>query len=218
MGAGALAGVLLMFAAGSVLLASALLLDLGSAANVLARLHTDVPGGLLYTVLVGAVAPNAVLLTGAYLLGPGFAVGTGTVVSPSAVVLGPLPSFPLLAALPDADTTPWWTSLLVGVPVAVAALAAWLMLRRHPVAGYEEGALRGLASGVLAAVLLTALVLVAGGSAGPGRMAHIGAPGLQTLGAAGVAMAAGGLVGGVVATWWQRRRALRAASSTAGTA
>ena len=38
----------------------------------------------MYALATVAVAPNAVLLGGAYLLGPGFAVGTGTVVSPSA--------------------------------------------------------------------------------------------------------------------------------------
>ena len=80
---GAIAATLLLVAASAVLLAVALLLDLGSAANVLSRLHADASGGLLYTALVAAVAPNAVLLSGSYLLGPGFAVGTGTLVSPA---------------------------------------------------------------------------------------------------------------------------------------
>src|SRR5205085_2434701 len=94
-----------VFAAAAVLLSVALVLRLDTAANVLSRLHADTTGGLLYVVLVATVAPNAVLLGGSYLLGPGFAVGTGTVVSTSVVTLGPVPAFPLLAALPT-DTTP----------------------------------------------------------------------------------------------------------------
>lgn len=202
---GAASAVLLMLACGALLVTVALVLDLGSAATVLSRLHTDVAGGLLYTVVVAAVAPNAVLLGGCYLLGPGFLVGTGTVVSPSVVVLGPVPAFPLLAALPDPGPTPWWTPALVAVPVLVAATATALMLRRYPVAQYELGALRGLAAGVLGGGLFALLAGVAGGSVGPGRMAQVGAPMVQTTLAAAVAMGVGGVVGAVAMTWWLRR-------------
>jgi hypothetical protein len=198
--------VLLMLAAGSLLVTGALLLDLGSAANVLSRLHTDVPGGLLYTVVVAAVAPNASLLAGAYLLGPGFAVGTGTVVSPSAVVLGPVPAFPLLAALPGNGATPAWTAGLVVVPALVAGVAVASVLRRFPVSKYDAGALRGVAAGLLGGVLFALVTLLAGGSVGPGRMSDVGAPLGETLVAAGVAMGVGGLLGGVAMTWWLRRR------------
>jgi hypothetical protein len=204
--AGAIATVLLLVVASSVLLASSLLLHLGTAANVLSRLHADVSGGLLYTALVAMVAPNAVLLSGAYLLGPGFAVGTGTIVSPASVVLGPVPAFPLLAALPTTGTPPDWLAGLVAAPVVAAVVGAVLMLRRHPVLSYEAGAGRGLGSGIAAGVLTTALVGLAGGAAGPGRMADIGAPLLDTLISATVAMGLGGLVAGVAATVWARRR------------
>ena len=70
------------------------MLDLGTAATVLSRLHADGPGSALYTVVVAMLAPNAALLGGSYLLGPGFAVGTASIVSPTTVVLGPLPAFP----------------------------------------------------------------------------------------------------------------------------
>jgi hypothetical protein len=203
---GAASVVLLMLVAGSLLVTVALLLDLGSAANVLSRLHTDVPGGLLYTGVVAAVAPNAVLLGGSYLLGTGFAVGTGTLVSPSAVVLGPVPAFPLLAALPDSGPAPAWTAGLVGVPVAAAALATALMTRRFPVLGYEIGAVRGLAAGVVGGVLFAVLIQLAGGSVGPGRMSDVGAAFGGTAVAATVGMGIGGLLGAVTMTWSLRRR------------
>ncbi len=202
---GALAVVLLFVAAGSALVVGALLLDLGEAANVLSRLHPDAAGGALYTVVVAGVAPNAALLGGAYLLGPGFAVGTGTIVSPAMVVLGPVPAFPLLAALPSAGPGPAWATALVGVPVLLAAVAGVLVVRRHPDPGFEVGAGRGLAAGVLGGVLVALLVHTAGGSVGPGRMADVGAPFAEVLLAASAALGIGGLIGGVAATWWLRR-------------
>jgi hypothetical protein len=204
-GRGAVASVLLLVAAGAVLVAVSLLMHLGTAANVLARLHADVAGGLLYTVLVAAAAPNAALLACAYLLGPGFAVGAGTLVAPSAVVLGPVPAFPLLAALPATGPAPAWASALVAAPVLSAACGAVLLVRRHPAYGYDAGAARGLSAGVVAGVLLTVAIALAGGAVGPGRLAEVGADLLQTLVAATVSMGVGGLVGGLVATWWARR-------------
>jgi hypothetical protein len=204
---GAVASTLLLAAMAALLLAVALLLDLGTAANVLSRLHVGVAGGALYTVAVAAVAPNAVLLTGSYLLGPGFAVGTGTIVSPGLVTLGPVPAFPLLAALPAEGTPPAWLGALVAAPVLAAVLGTVLVLRRHPTLTLSSGALRGLGGGVGGGLLLTLLTALAGGAVGPGRMADVGADLVGTLVASTVAMGVGGLFAGVGATWWARRRA-----------
>ncbi|MGH3445276.1 MAG: cell division protein PerM [Nocardioidaceae bacterium] len=202
----AVAAVLLLVAVGAAVLALALLGDLGSAANVLSRLHADATGAALYTVVVAAVAPNAVLLAGAYVLGPGFAVGTGTVVSTSSVTLGPVPAFPLLAALPKDGVPPWWTELFVVVPVLVAFVAVVAAARRFPTGSYEVGVARGLGAGLLGGLAFGLLTAIAGGSVGPGRMAHVGAPVGACVGAAVVAMGIGGVLGGLAATWWSRRR------------
>lgn len=189
------------------LVAGALLVDFGTAATVLSRLHADGPAGLLYTLVGIAFVPNAVVLGTSYLLGPGFAVGTGSVVSPTAVVLGPLPSFPLLAALPDAGAaTPAWTTGLLAVPVVMTALAVGLVLRTAGTDGLDRGALWGLGAGALTAVALTVLVMLAGGSVGPGRMADVGADPVAVLLAAAVSCGAGGLLGGLAGAWWGRRR------------
>ncbi|HYO39907.1 MAG TPA: DUF6350 family protein [Nocardioidaceae bacterium] len=197
---GAVAAVLALAAAASVLLSVALLLDLGSAANVLSRLHAGVSGGLLATVLVAAVAPNAVLLTGSYLLGPGFSVGSGTLVSPGAVVLGPVPAFPLLAALPAEGPQPAWLGALVVAPVAASVVGVVLMLRRHPALGYLQAATRGLGAGVAGGLLVTLLVGLSGGAVGPGRMADVGADLLPTVVSATVGMGVGGLFAGIAVT------------------
>ena len=47
---------------------------------------------------------------GVYLVGPGFALGTGTVVSPAEVDLGPVPALPVLAAIPADGPAPGWVS------------------------------------------------------------------------------------------------------------
>ena len=91
-------------------------------------------------------------------------------VSPTAVVLGPLPMFPLLAALPDNGTPAAWTVWLMAVPPLLAALAAARAQRRHPTIRWEEGALRGCTGGVLAGVVVGILANLAGGAVGPGRM------------------------------------------------
>jgi hypothetical protein len=205
--AGACAVVLLMLAAGSFLVAGALVADFGTAATVLSRLHADGPAGLSYTVVGLLFVPNASLLAGSYLLGPGFAVGTGTVVSPTAVMMGPVPAFPLLAALPDDGATATWTTALMGLPVLLALLGVVLAARLVPVERLDTGALVGLAAGLLAAVAFTALVVLAGGAAGPGRMADVGAPAWDTLLAAAVSFGGGGLLGGLLAAWRARRRA-----------
>ena len=202
---GAAGVAMAVLAAGAVLVTVALVLDMGTGANVLSRLDTDAPGSALYTLVVAALAPNAALLGGAYLLGPGFAVGTGTAVSPSVVALGPLPAFPLLAALPAPGPGPSWAPGLIGVPVLVALLVGALTVRRHPTRAYESGALRGLGAGVLGGLLVAVLVHLAGGSAGPGRMAEIGSPFLDILAAAVVALGGGSLLGGVLMTWRLRR-------------
>ena len=98
LGARVVKGVLL--AAAVVALASGLW-HAGEVAASFARLDVGFAEGALVVVLMVMLLPNAILWSLSALLGPGFSVGTGTYVSVSAVKLGPLPAFPLLAALPN---------------------------------------------------------------------------------------------------------------------
>ncbi|MBF4765531.1 hypothetical protein ISU07_20570 [Nocardioides islandensis] len=187
----------------------ALAVDLGAALNVMSELHTDAGAATLYSGVSLAVLPNAVLLAASYLLGPGFAVGTATIASPTAVVLGPVPAFPLLAALPDDGQPAGWVALLLLVPPLVAAYAAARVHRLYPTTRWEEGAVRGCAGGILAGLVVGALTALAGGSVGPGRMQDVGAvAGLVTLHAV-VSLGLGALVGALWATWSYRRHVRR---------
>jgi hypothetical protein len=100
--------------------------------------------------------------------------------------------------------------------VLLAVVAVVLAGRVAPLMRYEVGAMCGLGAGLLAAVVVTGLVALAGGSAGPGRMSEVGAQAGSVFGAAAVSLAAGGLVGGLVAVWRARRRS-RSEMSTDGT-
>jgi hypothetical protein len=181
-------------------------LGLNQASEMLTHLQLSTGDVITYLVVCLLLVPNAVLLGAAYLLGPGFAVGTGTVVSPSAVVVGQVPAFPLLAALPSAGPVPSWAMGVLAVPVLAAVVGAAMAQRSYRVTAWDSAALRGFGSGLVGAVLVTALVALAGGPMGTGRMADIGAPLGEVLVAALTAMCAGGLVGGLVTAWLQRRR------------
>jgi len=185
----------------------ALAVDFGTAVNVMSRLHTSAGDATVYTLLTATLVPNAGLFAGSYLLGPGFLVGTGTIVSQSLVSLGPVPMFPLLAALPDNGATPAWATYLLAVPPLVAAVAAARAQRRTPTLRWEEGALRGCVGGVFAGLLLGVLAAVAGGAAGPGRMSVVGPDAMDVMVHAVTAFGLGGVVGGLAMTWWQRRTA-----------
>jgi hypothetical protein len=204
---GAVASVLLLLVASAVLVAVMVMLGLNQASSMMSGLHLSPGDYVMYTVATIAVAPNAVLLGGAYLLGPGFAVGTGTVISPSVVTLGPMPAFPLLAGLPEAGPVPGWTIAFMAVPVLVAIVGSVLAQRAYGVTAYDSAALRGFGCGFGAALLSTLAIALAGGPMGTGRMADIGAPLGDVLVSAVAAMSLGGLVAGVVTAWWQRRAA-----------
>jgi len=193
-------------AASAAVLAVALVIDWDGAVNVMSQLHTS-PGAA--TLLIGLcllVTPNATLFSGSYLLGPGFAVGAHTMVTPTAVVLGPLPMFPLLAALPDTGPTPGWAVALLAVPPLVAAVATYRALGRYPTARWDEAAVRGAGAGLLGAAAFTALAALAGGAVGPGRMTDVGPFVFPVLLHGIVTFAIGGLLGSLASTFRQRRR------------
>lgn len=76
-----------------------------------------------------ALVPNAMLWVGAVLLGPGFALGTGTSVTVFSVVHGPLPGLPLLAATPASQhPSMWWLTLFL-VPLLAGATGTWVIAR-----------------------------------------------------------------------------------------
>jgi hypothetical protein len=131
---------------------------------------------------------SAVVWAATYLLGPGFALGTGSTVSLTEVSVGPLPMLPLVAGLPDGPMGAAGTALLI-LPVIAGGAAGWLLTQRlrH---GRRRPARRGgnspaepswasligsgLLAGPVAGLVLAVFARLSGGSLGAGRLAEIG--------------------------------------------
>lgn len=194
-------------AASGLVLLVALAVHWNAAVNVMSQLHTSPGAATLLIGLCVLMVPNATAFAGSYLLGPGFAVGTHTLVTPTGVVLGPLPMFPLLAALPGNGPAPGWTVGLLAVPPLVAAAATYRALGRYPTTRWDEAALRGAGAGLVCALGFTLLAALSGGAVGPGRMSEMGPFVLQALLHGVATFGIGGLLGSLALTMRHRRRA-----------
>lgn len=171
----AVAGAVLtsLLVVSSVVFVLALALSFDDAATMTSRLHPSPSEAALIAVANAAFLPNASLFAGSWLLGPGFAVGGATLVSPSAVVLGPLPVVPLLAALPAVGTPAGWVGGLMALPPLAAAVAAYRTLRGRALT-WDRVALAGCGGGLVAGVAFAVLASLSGGAVGPGRMRFVG--------------------------------------------
>jgi hypothetical protein len=167
-----LAAAAFLLATGAAAAGVALALAGGEATDVLASFGAGVAGQAGITAICLLYLPNVAVWGTAYLLGPGFAVGTDTVVSPGDVLLGPVPGLPLLAGLPSAPLTGVGPALL-GLPLLGGLAAGWLLSRRC-VGGWST--LLGAAA--LAGPVTGAAVHLAGyastGGLGSGRLTTLG--------------------------------------------
>lgn len=199
-------------AAGAVLYAVSLIAHWGRVSDLVTALDPGPIGGAVLFALCLVLLPNAAVMAVAFLAGPGFQLGTGTTVAPTGVELGNLPAFPLLAGLPSDGATPTYLLVLTAVVPLLAGAAGGIVVARRAAAapagvpGWEGYAGRAALAGLLAGLGLLALLKLAGGSAGPGRMADVGVP--SALSAAGV-LTAGLALGGVAAALLARLRGRR---------
>ncbi|WP_428963612.1 cell division protein PerM [Micromonospora fluostatini] len=207
-----LVAALLLLAAGGGAAGLAVATGGGDAADMIGAYRTGVAGQAGVTLVSLGYAPNATVWSISYLLGPGFAVGTGTVVRTSEVSVGGLPAIPLLAGLPSGPVDGFGAALLA-VPVLAAMAAGWLLARRLlRAAGERPGsgragtedrhrlgwpALLGPAAlaGPVAGVVLAAAALVSGGSLGAGRLAEIGPVPWQVAAVTTAVVAVGAVLG-----------------------
>jgi hypothetical protein len=121
------------------------------------------------------------------------------------VVLGPLPLFPLLAALPGTGPTPGWVPALLALPPLIAAAAVHRTLMRYPTTRWDDAALRGVGAGLVCAIAFAFLAALSRGAVGPGRMTEVGPFVFQVLLHGIATFGFGGLVGSMTATWRVRR-------------
>lgn len=190
-----LAGVV-AFAAG--ILAVLVFAGYATVVSLYESLHTGILGGFVLTAAQMAFIPVAVVWMVSWIVGPGFALGSGAVVSPFATTVGAVPAIPLLGIIPESPGIGVWVTALPGfIALVVAARCApWLASRGrmfNPGNGADLG--RVAMTSVTAATIVGLVTLVVGsyasGAAGGGRFAHVGIdPLLVAL------VLAGGVLGG----------------------
>lgn len=191
---GALAGCCVMLAGTGAVFLGALLSSVGGFADLVSALDPTWPGALLLLATFVLALPNLLGLTGSVLLGPGFALGSGTTVTATSVTLGSVPGWPPLAALPGSGPTPGWAVGLLAVPVLAGVVAGWLAAASSPGGSVRRGG-AAVAAGVLSGSLVGGWVLASGGAVGPGRMADVGAA-WACVPVAVATLGAGALIGG----------------------
>lgn len=193
----AVPGLVVVLGAASAIVVTLLTANLSQAGDLWALLDPGAGGGLALGVGSVLVAPSLVLWTASALVGPGFAIGTGTSVDLAGSQLGQVPGFPLLAALPEPGAFPGWVFLLGLVPLFAGMLSGW---RVEP--GERDGVgphiALGAAAGAAAGLVLGVLIGLSGGAIGPGRMADAGPPPFTPLLVAVAVMTLGGALGAVL--------------------
>ncbi|NJC70216.1 hypothetical protein HC031_10915 [Planosporangium thailandense] len=209
---------LLVLGAGAAAVGTSLALSGGAASKVLSAYDTGVAGQIGLTLLCVAYAPNLAVWAASYLIGPGFALGTGTVVSAGRVSLGTVPALPVLAAVPTRPQS-GWAGLLLAVPLAAGMAAGWLLTRRRlrgaaagtgeaPLAadgatgspvGWGQLLVAAVLAGPVAGLALAFAAWASAGSLGGGHLAHIG-PGVWPMAGIAAGLVAFGAVVAAAAT------------------
>jgi hypothetical protein len=208
--AGTAAALAVLIAAGAMATALALAGDVQRFNDVYRLLDPGVVGAGLLLLAQFAYLPNAVIWAVAYMLGPGFAVGAGTVAAPTGSVLGPMPAFPLLAALPagaHGGGPGWLGALMLAFPYLAGAVAGALVVRTAPTTVLESAPMRGLCCGLLTGLALGVGASFAGGPLGDGRMAVVGPSPWQVAAVASLEVGiAAAITAGLVNWWYVRKR------------
>lgn len=111
----------------SLALGVSMFFHLGTIENLTVVLQPGLLGGLLLFVLMVLYIPNAVVATFAYAIGPGFSLGSDTLVSPLTHRVLEIPALPILGALPTGRHPLFLLCALVVVAAGVVIYFATMM-------------------------------------------------------------------------------------------
>ncbi|MFV0425815.1 MAG: DUF6350 family protein [Beutenbergiaceae bacterium] len=158
---------------GVVMVVVAVVLGFDQVAQVHRALVPDAVSTVLIVVAQVLALPTVAVWAMAYLAGPGFAVGQGTLFSATAVDAGPLPLIPVLGALPEPGSShPSLAAIMVCGVLLGAVCGLWLR-RRHPTELKDTLITVAVAVAVAGLVVLV-LGWASSGAVGPGRMSRLG--------------------------------------------
>ncbi|WP_314216414.1 DUF6350 family protein [Pseudarthrobacter equi] len=205
----------------AVLLAVDLFVHWNLVLAVYEALDAGAAGGAALTVAQLGYLPNLVVFALAWTSGSGFAMGVGSQVGPLGTAVGPLPSIPVLAAIPAGALDYAFVALMV--PVIAGVLAGWWFLREGENHFDEWLSIKvharwftatvstlvlGVLAGVAAGLLAMGLAWLARGSAGVGRLTEIGPDPLWTGVWLAAEVGAGVVIGYAAGPWLERERAV----------
>jgi hypothetical protein len=194
--------VSLLLAAGVLLALGAIVVNFGEVQALSGVLNPGFVGGLLLLLAEGLYLINGVIWGMAYIAGPGFAVGAGTLVAPTGVKLAAVPTLPLLGALPPPGASPSWVMAVIALPFAAGAVAGVVLARISPTPTIEAAPLWGFACGVSSGAVAGLLAALSGGPLGGARLSAVGpSPWEVALSVALEVGVAAGISAGV-ANWW----------------
>ncbi|MBD3136022.1 cell division protein PerM [Microbispora bryophytorum] len=192
----------LMLVAGAVLVLGAVVVDFARIQQMSEVLSPGVVGGLLLLLLEVLYFFNAVIWGMAYISGPGFAVGVGTLVAPTGVKLSAVPMLPLLGALPSPGAAPTWVMGVIAVPFAAGAVAGVVTARVAPTPSIEAAPLWGFVCGITSGLVAGTLAALSGGPLGGAGLAAVGpSPWEVALSVTLEVGVAAGISAGI-ANWW----------------
>lgn len=117
----ALAGLV----ASAALVATAMIvMRFGSVASLHESLHAGFWGSVVLLLLQLALFPLVVVWVLTVILGGTVTLGAGSAIGLAGAETTVMPALPLLGIVPDPGTAPWWTRLLIVLPVVAVALGA----------------------------------------------------------------------------------------------
>ncbi|HEY7796142.1 MAG TPA: DUF6350 family protein, partial [Microbacteriaceae bacterium] len=141
-------------------------------------LQITVMGGLIITLGQLAILPNLVIFVASWLIGPGFAIGIGSNVSPLGTNLGPLPALPVFGAIPSETLDrSIWVVLLLGLFAIIALVLGRKStsdIRWEYATGYGASLSLALGVSLVSSLQLGLLAVFASGAFGPGRLQFVG--------------------------------------------
>jgi hypothetical protein len=184
------ASVLGLIGVTAVVIAGLVLLSFGTLVTLYEALQPGVWGIITLSIAQLALLPTAIIWGALWMVGPGFAVGTGALVSPLGTTVQAVPALPLLGIIPSSP--PAGAIMIVAVPLAVSFVAGvaatTMLLGRTPgklwrdvwdTEFHHQPLVQVLAASAVAGLLGSfggfVLASITSGAAGPGRFQNVGA-------------------------------------------
>lgn len=191
---------------GALLVGTSLAFHIAGARELAESLSPGVVGGVLLLLLQVVYVPNAVIWGTSYAVGPGFALGTGTMIAPTGVYLGPVPTFPLFAAMPEPGPAPVVSLIALSAPFLAGIVGGILTMRMAPTLNGEAAPVWGLVCGVCAGAIMAALAALSSGPLGDGRLATVGPSAWQVGAVTALEVGISAAVAAWVTNYWLLRR------------